>query len=95
MSQILTTPSESLVIVMPSFACRAMLWIGAEATDIDFGSITVKSVNGVSIFQTLTDLSVDAVMREEGEENVREHKIIINATSDPCQFIILNFNRSI
>jgi len=71
-SQILTTPSESPVIVMPSFACSVMDWIGAEVVDVNFESVTVGSVNGASICQTLTDLSKDVVMREEGEENTKK-----------------------
>ena len=31
-----------------------------------------EPVDGVPIFQNLTDLSYDAEMREEGEENARE-----------------------
>ena len=38
MSQILTTPSESLEIVTPSCACRVIDLIGAEVGDMAFGS---------------------------------------------------------
>ena len=68
----MTTPSESLVIVRPSFACKAMDWIGAEVIDVGFRSVTTESFGRAPISQTLTDLSLDAVIREEGEENSRE-----------------------
>jgi hypothetical protein len=69
MSHILTTPAESLEIAIPSFACRLMDMIGAEVGDMDSGSVTNGSAEAL-ICQNLTDLSLDAEMREE--ENVRE-----------------------
>ena len=65
-------PSESLVMTIPSFACRVMDLTGAEAGDTDFGSITTGSIDGAPICQNLTDLSLDAEMRVMGEENARE-----------------------
>ena len=70
-SQVLTIPSESLVIVIPSFACRVIDLISVELSDVDSGSVLTGS-DGTSICQNLTDLSADAEMREEEEENARE-----------------------
>ena len=69
MSQVLTTPSESLVIVTPSLAYRVMDLIIVE--DIDLEPVPIVSVNGMPIYQNLIDWSSDAVMREEEEENTR------------------------
>ena len=71
-SQVLTTPSESLEIAMPSFACRVMDLIGDKVGGVDSGSLATGSVDKAPICQNLTDLSPDAEMREEEEENVRE-----------------------
>ena len=65
-------PSESLVMMIPSFFCKAMDLIGAEVGNVDFGLITAGSIGGVPICQNLTDLSRDAEMRVVGEENSRE-----------------------
>jgi hypothetical protein len=56
-SQILTTPLESLEIAMPSFACRVMDLIGAEARGVDSRSVTAGSPNRSAICQNLTDPS--------------------------------------
>ena len=63
----MTTPSESLVIVRPSFACKAIDWIGAEVVGVGFMSVTTEFFDRAPISQTLTDFYLDAVMREEGE----------------------------
>jgi hypothetical protein len=39
---------------------------------VDFRSVSTGSVDEAPICQNLTDLSQDAEMREEGEENARE-----------------------
>ena len=70
-SQVLTTPSESLEIAMPSLACRVMDFIGAEVGGVDLGLLATRFVDGAPICQNLIDWSSDAEMREE-EENVRE-----------------------
>jgi hypothetical protein len=57
---------------MPSFACRVMDLIGAEAGGVDFGSPVTMSVDEAPICQNLTDRFIDVEMREEEEENVRE-----------------------
>ena len=69
MSQVLTTPSESLEIAMPSFVCRVIDLIGAK---VDFELHATGSIEKVPICQNLTDWSLDAEMRDEEEENVRE-----------------------
>ena len=56
-SQILTTPSKSHVVVVPSFVCRVMELISAEVRDMDPKTIIAGSVDGVLICQNLTDLS--------------------------------------
>ena len=70
-------PSESLVMVIPSFVCRVMDLIGAEAGDPDSGLVTIGSIDGAPICQNLTNLSIDAEMRVVGEENVREVILLI------------------
>ena len=72
MSQVLTTPSPSHEITMPSFVCRVMDLIGAEARGVDCGSVIAGSDDEVPICQNLIDLSKDDEIREEGEENIRE-----------------------
>ena len=69
--QILTIPSESLVIVTPSCVCRVMDFIAAEVRDADFGSASTGS-DGIPICQNLTDWSWDAEIREEEDKNARE-----------------------
>ena len=56
-SQILTTPSKSYVVVVPSFVCRVMELISAAVRDMDPKTIIAGSVDGVLICQNLTDLS--------------------------------------
>ena len=70
-SQILTTPSESVEMAIPSLAWRVMDLIG-EVEGIEFGSATSGDVDEVPICQNFTDLSWPAEIREVGEENVRE-----------------------
>ena len=67
MSRILSVPAESLEITIPSSACRLTDLVEVEESDVDFGS-----VDEVLICQNLTDRSLDAEMREEGEEILRE-----------------------
>ena len=67
MSHILSVPAESLEIAIPSSVCRLTDLVEAEESDVNFGS-----VDEVPICQNLTDRSLDAEMREEGEENLRE-----------------------
>ena len=72
MSQVLTTPSPSHEIAMPSFVCRAMDLIGAKTRDVDWRSVIAGCDDEVPICQNLIELSSDDEMREEGEENARE-----------------------
>ena len=72
MSQVLTTPSTSHEIAIPSFVCRVMDLIGAEVRDVDWGSVIAGSDGEVPICQNLIELSQDDEIREEGEENTRE-----------------------
>jgi hypothetical protein len=69
--QILTTPSESLEIAIPSLAWRVMDLIG-ELWGIGFGSVTSGDIDEALICQNFTDPSEDAEMREVGEENTKE-----------------------
>ena len=71
-SQVFTIPPKSLVIVIPSFACRVMDVIGNEVVDVDFGLVATRSVDRAPICQNLTDLSTDAEIRVDGEENTSE-----------------------
>jgi hypothetical protein len=57
MSQVFTTPSESLVIVIPSLAWRAIDIISAEVRDVDFRSVISGSIDGAPICQNLTGWS--------------------------------------
>jgi hypothetical protein len=65
MSQVFTTPAESLEIAIPSLACRLTDSIEAEVDGVVFDQLT-GSVDEPPICQNLTDLSSDAEMREEG-----------------------------
>ena len=69
---ILTTPSESLVIVIPSFACKVMDLIEAEVTGTGSRLVMIWSTDKVQICQNLIAPSSDAEIREEGEKNIRE-----------------------
>src|SRR5882757_5069789 len=71
-SHTLTTPDESLVIVVPSSACRLIDLIEAEAGSVESELAAARCVDGTPICQNLTDWSWDVEMREEGEENERE-----------------------
>ena len=72
MSQVLTTPSPSHEIAMPSFVCRVMDLIGAKTRDVDWRSVIAGSDDEVPICQNLIELSSDDEIREEWEENARE-----------------------
>ena len=54
-SQVLTTPFESLEIARPSFACRVTDIIGAEARDVDFELVTTGLVGKALICQNLIE----------------------------------------
>jgi hypothetical protein len=71
-SHIFNIPSKSLEIAIPPSACRLTDSIEVEADGMDSGSLTTRPVGEVPIFQRLTDLSLDAEVREEKGENVRE-----------------------
>ena len=71
-SQACITPSESYVVVMPSFDCRVIDSIGAGERDADFRLVIARSVDLASTCQNLTDLSWGAETRVVEEENVRE-----------------------
>jgi hypothetical protein len=75
MSQTLTTPSESLEITIPSFGCRLMDLIGAEADGMDSESVPTGPVDKVPICQNLIDRSLDNEIREE--ENAREEMLLV------------------
>ena len=78
MSQVFTTPSESHVMTIPSFACKVIDLMLCEVGSVDSGSVITGS-DGVPVCQNLIDWSSDAEMREEGEENVRELTIPVCA----------------
>ena len=63
-SQIFTTPSESLEIAEPLFACREMDLTGAETGGVDLKPVATGSVKAL-ICQNLTELSLDAEIRVE------------------------------
>ena len=65
---------------MPSFVCRVIDLIGAEARDMDCGSVIAGSANEVPICQNLIDLSKDDEIREEWEKNVREPMVSVCPT---------------
>ena len=71
-SQVFIVPSESLEIVIPSFACRMIDVIGAEVRGVDFGSVVTGSADRAPICQNLIDWSLEVEMRVEEEENARE-----------------------
>ena len=80
-SHVRTTPAASLEIAISSLVCRLMDVIGIWGSGVEFGSegigagsgsTTAVSIDKVPICQNLTVLSIDAEMRDEGEENVRE-----------------------
>ena len=70
-SQVFTTPASSLEIAIPSFVCRLTDWIGDKICGRDPESVVVWFFDDVPICQNLTDPSVDAEIRERGEENAR------------------------
>ena len=76
-SQTFTMPPESLVIAIPYFACRVMDVIANEVVDVDFGLVATRSVDRAPICQNLTDLSIDAEIRIDGEENTREVMFLV------------------
>ena len=80
MSQVLTTPSPSHEIAMPSFVCRAMDLIGAKTRDVDWRSVIAGSDDEVPICQNLIELSPDDEMREEWEGNAREEMLPVCPT---------------
>ena len=70
MSQVLTTPAESLKIAMPSFTCRPTDWIEARASDTGTGTIVTRPIDEVTNCQNLINPSQDDEIREE--KNARE-----------------------
>ena len=74
-SQVFTTPAESLEIAIPSVACRLTDLIETEASSEDSESGATGSADEVSICQNLIDLSSDDDIREE--ENVREVMLLV------------------
>ena len=71
-SQVFTTPSESIEKAKPSFACRLTALIGAEVGSKVSISGAPGFADGVLICQNLTDLSKDAEMRIREEGKTRE-----------------------
>ena len=69
-SQVFTTPAESLEIAIPSVACRLTDSIETEANSEDSEPGATGSADEVPICQNLIELSSDDEIREE--ENVRE-----------------------
>ena len=69
-SQVFTTPAESLEITIPSVACRLTDLIGTGVGGVGSKSVIAKSADKALVCQNLTDLSWDDEIREE--ENVRE-----------------------
>ena len=68
-SQVLTTPAESLEITIPSFVCRVTDLIEADASGTSSELVVTGSVSGALICQKLIDPSSDKKMRDK--ENVR------------------------
>ena len=68
-SQVLTTPAESLEIAIPSFACRVTDMTGAEVSGGDSKSFTAGPVSE-AICQNLIHSSLDDEIRDE--ENTRD-----------------------
>jgi hypothetical protein len=71
-SQVFTAPFASLEIAIPALACRLTERIEGNVGEVGTGSVAAGSVDKVPICQNLIELSMDAEMREEGEENTRE-----------------------
>ena len=69
-SQIFTSPAESLEVAVPSVACRLTDQIGTGVSGVDSESGTARSDDKVLVCQNLIDLSPDDEIREE--ENMRE-----------------------
>ena len=69
-SQIFTTPAESLEIAIPSATCRLIDKIETGASGVDSESGVAGSADEEPVCQNLTELSQDDEIREE--ENVRE-----------------------
>ena len=65
MSQVLTTPVESLEMVMPFFACRQIDLIEAEVTSVESVLLATRSVYGAPTRQNFIDPSSDDEIREE------------------------------
>ena len=70
-SQVFTTPAESLEIAIPSLTCSLTDSIEAKV-GVGPGLTVTLSDDAVPICQNLTDSSQDAEMIEEGEVNARE-----------------------
>ena len=69
-SQVFTTPAESLEIAIPLVTCRLTDLIGAGVSSVDFELDAAGSTDKVLVCQNLIDLSPDDEIREE--ENMRE-----------------------
>jgi len=72
MSQVLTTPCESIEKAKPSLVCRLTALIGAEVREIDSESSATWSSNKAPTCQNLIELSLDAEMRVKEEAKARE-----------------------
>ena len=70
MSQIFTTPAESLEIAILSLTCRLTDSIEAKVAEVGIELVVTGSAGKIPICQNLTDPSIDVEMREEG--NARE-----------------------
>ena len=71
-SQVFTTPSASLEIATPALVCRLTDLIEGGLGGVDSGSVAAVSADRLLICQNLIEKSLDAEIREEGEENIRE-----------------------
>jgi len=70
MSQVFTTPAESLEIAIPLFTCRPTDLIEAKTGGVGTKSVVTGSADEVLICQNLIDPSQDDEIREE--KNIRE-----------------------
>ena len=71
-SQVFTTPAESLEMTMLSLACRLMDSIMTEWNEVVCSFYVTLSVDKAPSSQNLADLSSDIETRQEGEENIRD-----------------------
>ena len=61
----------SLVMMIPSFACRAITLALAKVRDVDSGPVSAEFVDGELTYQNLRNSYWSIEIREDGEENKR------------------------